>query len=106
VGELKHFSDKSLNLAFLDPEGLELCWMTVAKLAGIRRMDLVINYPEGGLNRMMCNVYQSKAQVDLFWHHGMRKIYAEYRENQKVGVHRAVDLYERIELGYKEVLQR
>ncbi len=31
----------SLNLAFLDPDGLELEWKTVAKLAQIKKMDLI-----------------------------------------------------------------
>jgi three-Cys-motif partner protein len=35
----------SLNLAFLDPEGFELRWDTIAKLASINRMDMVINFP-------------------------------------------------------------
>lgn len=44
---------QSLNLAFLDPEGLELKWNTVANLATIGRMDLIIHYPQMGLNRSM-----------------------------------------------------
>lgn len=56
VAELKRNENHSLNLAFLDPEGFELEWKTVAKLASIRKMDLVINYPQGGLNRMMARV--------------------------------------------------
>lgn len=41
-----------LNLAFLDPEGYEeLSWETVSKLASLRKMDLIIHYPQSGLNR-------------------------------------------------------
>lgn len=35
---------QSLNLAFLDPEGLELHWRTVARLAQLRT-DLIVYYP-------------------------------------------------------------
>lgn len=41
----------SLNLAFLDPEGLELRWSTVEQLASLNRMDLIFLYPQGGLDR-------------------------------------------------------
>jgi three-Cys-motif partner protein len=96
--ELKINEDRSLNLAFLDPEGLELCWNTVAKLAGIRKMDLVINYPEGALNRMMGKVYQapSKTLVDLFFGtHEWRRIYTRFRNQHKSGLHRElIDLYQ------------
>ena len=39
------------NIAFLDPEGLELHWDTVERLAQMRIMDLVINFSTGGINR-------------------------------------------------------
>ena len=39
----------SLNLAFLDPEGLELRWSTVAELAQMNRMDLIIHYSQQGI---------------------------------------------------------
>jgi three-Cys-motif partner protein len=109
VKELKLNEDQSLNLAFLDPEGLELGWKTVAKLARIRRMDLLINYPQGGLNRMMANVYQapSNTQVDLFFgNHEWRKIYTKFRDQHKSGLHRElIDLYQSQlqKLGYTEV---
>lgn len=47
-------SDKklaSLNIAFLDPEGLELHWSTVEKLAAIKHMDLIINFSTMGIVR-------------------------------------------------------
>jgi three-Cys-motif partner protein len=40
-----------LNVAFLDPEGLELHWSTVARLAQVNRMDLIINFSTGGIRR-------------------------------------------------------
>ena len=58
VTKIKRTEQLSLNLAFLDPEGMELHWETVAKLASIRRMDLSYPYinmywniPLGGRNR-------------------------------------------------------
>jgi three-Cys-motif partner protein len=109
VKELKQTENISLNMAFLDPEGLELRWNTVAKLASIRRMDLVINYPEGGLNGLMAKVFQAPGEtpVDSFfgtteW----RSIYARFRDHPKTGVHRElIDLYKTQlqKLGYQEI---
>lgn len=42
----------SLNVAFLDPEGLELHWSSVERLARVNRMDLIINFSTGGINRL------------------------------------------------------
>lgn len=69
VARLKQNERNSLNLAFLDPEGFELQWITVAKLASVRRMDLIINYPQGGLNRFVRQAYASTGQtaIDLFF---------------------------------------
>ncbi len=52
VSEEIRLSDRtsgSLNVAFLDPEGLELHWSTVTKLASIKRMDLIINFSTRGV---------------------------------------------------------
>jgi len=51
----KSYGDRwsSLNLAFLDPEGLELEWRTVERLAQVRKMDLIINFSTSGLLRNM-----------------------------------------------------
>jgi len=102
----------SLNLAFLDPAGLELRWSTVAALSRARRMDMVIHYPQGGLSRCMPQLFQKDEQtvVDLFfggteW----RAIYAEYLATRAgSGVHRPLmSLYsdKLAKLGYKEVLR-
>ncbi|NPV87710.1 MAG: three-Cys-motif partner protein TcmP [Anaerolineae bacterium] len=40
----------SLNLAFLDPHGLELNWHTVERLAQLRT-DMIIYYPQMGISR-------------------------------------------------------
>lgn len=47
----------TLNVAFLDPEGLELHWDTVAQLAKMKRMDLIITFPTGGLLRTIGKGY-------------------------------------------------
>lgn len=49
------YSDKwsTFNIAFLDPEGLELKWDTVKKLASINIMDLIINFCISGIRRNM-----------------------------------------------------
>lgn len=106
---IKHEERRSLNLAFLDPEGLELRWETVARLATVRRMDLIINYPEGGLNRYMRRAFEVDGQTvvdDFFGDQGWRRIYKEWQN--KRGLHRQlIDFYKaRLQnLGYKEVLR-
>ena len=109
VAILKQKEGESLNLAFLDPEGLELEWQTVAKLASIRKMDLVINYPEGGLNRMMSRAINSPDETLVDRYFGTwawRDIYKEWQIHRERSVHgRLIDLYrEQLhQLGYIEV---
>jgi three-Cys-motif partner protein len=96
----------SLNLAFLDPDGLELQWGTVASLAEMNRMDLIIHYSQGGLNRSMPKAYQSEEEtaVDRFfggpeW----RQVYEKHGNNHRL----LMDHYkERLQdLGYEETLR-
>ncbi len=109
VTELKHNEAGSLNLAFLDPEGLELRWSTVAKLASVRRMDLVINYPEGGLNRLMRKVVDSSDETVIDRYFGTaqwRDIYRQWQISSHGSVHgQLIDLYrdQLKQIGYKEV---
>jgi three-Cys-motif partner protein len=102
----------SLNLAFLDPDGLDLYWDTVAALARPYTMDLVIHYPQGGLNRYMGQAFESTRQtaVDLFfggteW----RKIYQKWQnKSTRFGIHRLLmDHYkEKLQsFGYKETFR-
>ena len=101
----------SLNLAFLDPEGLELYWDTVATLAQLSKMDLIIHYPQMGLTRNMPKYYQAEGQtkIDLFfggteW----RSIYEKYQRREERFIHRQLmDHYKEklLDLGYKEVLR-
>jgi three-Cys-motif partner protein len=97
VNELKTKEHLSLNLAFLDPEGLELHWSTVARLASIKRMDLIVNYPQGGLNRYMALAIEDddETAVDLFFgSRDWRHIYSGWQVSRGSGLHRQlIDLY-------------
>jgi three-Cys-motif partner protein len=57
-----------LNLALLDPQGFELKWTTILKLASVSRMDLIIYYPQMGINREMPNEIDIKGEtkIDFF----------------------------------------
>ncbi|GMQ78981.1 MAG: hypothetical protein BMS9Abin02_1531 [Anaerolineae bacterium] len=109
INELKPYEHKSLNLAFLDPEGLELQWSTISQLASVRRMDIIINYPQGGLSRVMPNVIDQdgESEVDKFFGNSdWRHIYSEWQIRHEVGLHRRlIDLYlgKLQELGYTEL---
>ncbi|MBI5667693.1 MAG: three-Cys-motif partner protein TcmP [Chloroflexi bacterium] len=50
----------SLNLAFLDLEGLELEWATVEKLGRVRKMDLIINFSTSGFTRNAAQMLESE----------------------------------------------
>lgn len=60
----------TFNIAFLDPEGLELNWATVEKLARINRMDLIINFSTAGIIR---NLHQDKVLDEYFGNNTWRK---------------------------------
>lgn len=112
VAQIKQDDWQSLNLAFLDPTGMDLRWDTVSKLATIKRMDLIIHYPEGGLNRSMSPLFETSAQTGIdsfFGDRGWRKIYQGWLSQGKPsGLHRRlIDFYKgRLQdLGYEEVLQ-
>ena len=65
VSSLRRDEPRALNLAFLDPEGLELHWDTITKLATFDRMDLIINYPESGLKRNLGLAFKAKGDHDV-----------------------------------------
>jgi three-Cys-motif partner protein len=100
----------SLNLAFLDPDGLELEWKTVATLAQINRMDLIIHYSQNGLTRNLEQCYKSDEEtiIDRFFgDRTWRKVYQDSKKSQ-AGVHRLlIDHYKaKLQaLGYVEVLR-
>lgn len=112
VSQIKRNDAASLNLAFLDPQGLELKWATVAKLSAIRRMDLIINYPQGGLNRYLGEAYKTESNTavdDLFGDRSWRDVYRNWQDKTpNVSIHRLlVQHYKRKlqALGYQEVIQ-
>jgi three-Cys-motif partner protein len=92
----------SLNLAFLDPDGLELRWETVAALAEVRT-DLIIHYSQMGITRNapICVDQSGETVLDRFFGGGdWRDI---YRSTQSLG--RLLEYYmsKLRQLGYKEV---
>jgi three-Cys-motif partner protein len=99
-----------LNLAFLDPQGLELEWMTVETLGKMKTMDLIIHYSQSGLTRNLERYYDSADENiidrffgDMTW----RRVYQDaLSKRETVGVHRKlIDYYkEKLgRLGYKVV---
>jgi three-Cys-motif partner protein len=108
---IKRDDQSSLNLAFLDPEGFELRWETIAALASVRRMDLIINYTQGGLNRLMRRALEQKGQTiidQFFGGREWRSLYQAWQSGKfRSGLHRKlIDLYkEKLkDLGYNEVV--
>lgn len=87
----------SLNLAFLDPEGFELEWKTVTILGNIKKMDLIIYYPQMGLSREMPKEFQNPNLTKIDSYFGgrqWREIYKKYQSGQIQYLHRSLlDLY-------------
>lgn len=101
----------SLNLAFLDPEGLELVWSTVATLATLGRLDLILHYPQMGLNRYMPAAFGQGGNtlVDRFFgDEQWRSIYESHARGGESFLHRQLmDHYKArlASLGYAETLR-
>lgn len=99
----------SLNLALLDQEGLELQWETIATLARVPKMDLIIYYPQMGIARYIKIAFQSEDEtaVDRFFGDTeWRKIYQAQRGG--LWLHRRlIDHYKKKlqGLGYTHVFQ-
>lgn len=88
---------QSLNLAFLDPEGLELHWDTVAKLAAYRT-DMIIYYPQMGITR---DAELTPEAIDRFFGDThWREIYSQHKRGEIQHLHRALLDY------YKQKLQK
>lgn len=90
----KPITDKwhSLNLAFLDPEGLELHWSTVEQLAALRT-DMIIYYPQMGITREApLEIDQPPlTKIDLFFGDtGWREIYRKNQRREVTWLHRAL----------------
>lgn len=64
-----------LNVAFLDPEGLELEWKTVERLAQVNRMDMIINFSTSGIRRSVGR--GNHEVVDRFFGHSQWRKIAE-----------------------------
>jgi three-Cys-motif partner protein len=112
VDGIRQFSPNSLNLAFLDPFGLDLEWATVAKLGSLQRCDLLIHYSQQGFSRYIKKAFQTEneTKVDSFFgSNEWRDIYAKWcQEPRKRGLTRdLIDFYKKRlkTLGYQEVKQ-
>jgi three-Cys-motif partner protein len=109
ISDINKFTSEkwsSLNLALLDPEGLELHWDTVALLASLRT-DMIIYYPQMGITReAKLEIQQpSPTKIDVFfgdteWRH----IYQQYQHREVNFLHRTLLDYYKNKLamfGYK-----
>jgi len=107
VLELRKTEIISLNMAFLDPQGMELEWNTVAKMASVKRMDLIIYYPLYGLTRNMPKLCESDGVTSIdnfFGGFEWRRIYLSNRHKPTLHRH-LIDLYKSnlSALNYTEV---
>jgi three-Cys-motif partner protein len=99
----------SLNLAFLDPNGVdELKWNIIAELAQMKRMDLIIHYSQQGVERLVKNSVDSPKETALdrfFGDSVWRDIYIKNKDSVG-GYHRPLINYYKFklkQLGYMEV---
>jgi len=97
----------SLNFCFLDPEGLNVKWSTMEKLANVRRMDILFFYPQEGIARNIEHYYESEEACKLdefFGDREWRYIYTDLKKkNQLRFIHRHfIDYYKSKlqQLGY------
>jgi len=91
-GVYRHGVGQSLNLAFLDPEGLELHWDSVAKLASLRT-DMIIYYPQQGITRNAKKQIgvQPLTAIDIFFGDTTwREIYQQHQGGEEPFLHRAL----------------
>ncbi len=99
----------SLNLAFLDPDGLELEWKTIDSLASVTKMDLIIYYSQSGLTRNFDNCINLNTETDIdkfFGDREWRNIYKTSQRGKSLGLHRKlIDYYKHklSTLGYVDV---
>lgn len=102
----------SLNLAFLDPDGLELEWKTIETLAKVNKMDLIVYYSQWGLNLNLKKCYQAKGQTTIdkfFGDDEWRRIFEKWKLKDSIaGIHRdLIDYYKSKlhALGYVDVVE-
>jgi len=96
----------SLNLAILDPEGLELNWQTVSTLAKVYKMDLIIYYSQMGITRSAPKEIESPniCAIDRFF--GGKEWRDIYKNSEKAFLHRnLIDHYKSNlkKLGFCEI---
>lgn len=99
----------SLNLAVLDPEGLELHWSTIEALASVDRMDLIVYYPQQAITRNIDRSATQPGDTAIDGYFGSCEWRTIYRQTVSTGrsryLHRyLMDYYKRRlgELGYVE----
>lgn len=101
----------NLNLAFIDPEGLEIQWQTIEKLGKQIRMDLIINFSTSGITRNASNMANNEQEtiIDRFFGTAQwRDIYKEVESKDVSRIRRRLlDFYiDRLnQLGYVNNLQ-
>lgn len=99
----------SLNLAFIDPDGLELEWKTIEVLASLSKMDLIIYYSQSGLARNFENCINLDSDTDIdrfFGNREWRGIYRASHRGKSSGLHRKlIDHYKQnlSKLGYIDI---
>jgi len=99
---------QSFNLAFLDPDGLELRWETVQELARVNKMDLIIHYSQQGIRRNADRAIktENETKIDRFFgDKKWRRIY-EGCKNDPTGILRPLIDYYKSKLnalGYVKV---
>lgn len=110
ISKIKPYGGHALNLAFLDPEGMELHWDTVAKIGSIKRMDLIINYPQGAISRNIRQLAKDHSSNALDLYFGTtewRVIFEKWKDSERIsGVHRdLINLYKEklSQLGYIDI---
>jgi len=102
----------SLNLAFVDPEGLEIEWKTIEKLGKQNRMDLIINFSTSGITRNIKQFFESDEETAIdrfFGTHEWRDIYSKLQVKDNTIVRRELlDFYiHRLgQFGYENDLKR
>lgn len=99
----------SLNLAFLDPEGLELKWDTIVALGSIKRMDLIVNYPQNAISRNIGICFEKPPPTimdEFFGNSDWRSVYEPFHaEPEKPGLHRALMDYFKAQLVKLDYVQ-
>jgi len=96
----------TLNLAFLDPEGLEIQWKTVEKLGQIGRMDLIINFSTSGFTRnakQLIGKTETTRLDNFFGTQEWKEIYRQVVDKDNTVIRRAMlDFYKKrlSSLGY------